>query len=239
MSTVGQRASAVAGQVASVARILSRAGLVEAFGHVSARCEEGFAITSTAPLGEARSAEVAICDVAGEARGEAGGLPLETPLHAAVYSVRAEVGAICRTHSRAAVLLGARGQAPPVLHGLGGLAGDVRTYDCAELITDRALAERCAGALGPADCLLIRANGAIAVGADLPEALVRAYYLEERCAVALDSPGVSGVSEAELASRSRWFAAERERAHRWLRRRYGDAEEPGQENGNEGEEPVR
>ena len=214
--------------VASVARLLSRAGLVEAFGHVSARSGEGFAITSTSvPLGAAAAADVlslegpaARPDAAREGVPE--GTPLEAPLHAAIYAARPDVGAICRTHSEAAVALGSRGEAPPVVHGLGGLSGELALADEPALVVEAGAAASVATALGAADCLLVRANGAVATAPDLERAAVRAWYLEERCRVWLRGEGrARALSEGELLERSRHWDAEAERAWRWLDWRFG------------------
>jgi ribulose-5-phosphate 4-epimerase/fuculose-1-phosphate aldolase len=213
--------SAAAG-VATIARLLAAAGLVEAFGHVSARRDGGgFAITSTAPLGRAAAAEVLACDPDGAPSGADTGLPLETPLHAAIYAAREDVGAICRTHSPAAVAAGAAGAVPPVGHGLGGLSGRVALSTDPQLVTDRERAAAAAAELGGADCLLIRANGAVATAPTLPAAAVRAWFLEERARVALAAVGAA-LAPADLEERSRHYPAELERAWSWLRWRYGE-----------------
>ncbi len=214
----------VRGAVAAVARILARAGLVEAFGHVSARLADGFVITATSPLGGASKESVHVLENLGDSSPREG-VPLEAALHAAVYLARPDIHAVCRTHSRFVIALGARGQVPPILHGLGGLAGTVAWYEGSDLITEPSHAEAVADALGDCDCLLLRANGAIATGATLAEATVRAWYLEERCRVFADA-GFDGrrLDEMELTSRSRWWAAERERAWSWLRWRFREEE---------------
>lgn len=207
-------------QVASVARLLSRAGLVEAFGHVSARTETGFAITAiTTPLGAATAASV--LEIDGE--GAAEGAPLETPLHAAIYEARPDLGAICRVHSPAMVAVGAVGEAPPLAHGLGGLAGDIAFADEIQLVVDGQLGKSLADALDGADCLLMRANGGLATGESLERAAVRAWYLEQRSRVWLDSGGrAAALSEPELLERSRHWPVEAERAWGWLHWRFGE-----------------
>lgn len=211
----------LAGEVAATARLLAAAGLVEAFGHVSARTEVGFLITSTTPLLEASAASVHHLDPSG-ASGGAEGVPLEAHLHAALYATRPDVGAVCRTHSRFAVALGVRSEAPPLLHGLGGLSGQVALYDGPELIATSTAGDLAARAIGDADCLLLRGNGALATGDTLAQAAVRAYHLEERCRVAIDAgSNASSLSAAELAGRSRWFDQEQARAFSWLLSRFG------------------
>ena len=208
--------------IASVARLLAAARLVDAFGHVSARTESGFAITSAkTPLGNATADSVLLLE-GGEVPG---GAPLESPLHAAIYAARPDVDAICRTHSPAMVVLGVAGDIPPLTHGLGGMSGAVALADDVQLVTDEARAQAMAHALGDGDCLIMRANGGLAVGESLERAAVRAWFLEERARVWLDSGGrAKPLTEGELAERSGPWQVEAERAWTWLRWRYGDGE---------------
>jgi HCOMODA/2-hydroxy-3-carboxy-muconic semialdehyde decarboxylase len=220
--------SAVA--VAEVARILARAGLVEAFGHVSARRSTGgFLITSTDPLGAAHPGDVCRLDADESLHGGTGdGVPLEAPLHAAIYKARPDVSAICRTHSRWAIAWGARVQVPPLVHGLGALAGSVAVWEDIQLVTDSERAERVAAELGEHDCLLLRGNGALATAQSLESAAVRAWFLEERCRSAADSwDQAVTIAASELAERAGWFPAEEARAWRWLRWRFGSEPKPG------------
>lgn len=227
MTSAGPSARSKA--VASVARLLARARLVEAFGHVSARSEDGYAITSTlVPLEATTAADVLTLD--GPAAEPAAardlvpdGTPLEAGMHAAIYAARSDVGAICRTHSPAAVVAGCVGQAP-VAHGLGGLSGELAFADQPTLVCDADVAASVADALGAADCLLLRGNGAIVTAPTIERAAVSAWYLEERCRVWLASDRVQLLSTTELLERSRHFDNEAERAWRWLCWRFGTKE---------------
>lgn len=214
-------------EVAEAARIIAGAGLVEAFGHVSARTPDGFMITATRPLGGAGEGDVFKLDADGRPPGGAErpvDLPLEAPMHAAIYAARPDVSAICRTHSEAAVRAGARGVVPPLLHGLAGLAGQIALCPRTDLVIDLDAGREVAADLGGADCLLIRANGAVATGGSLAEAVVRARYLEERCLVGEGAGPGGGLDPAELSLRSRWFEKESARAWTWMRWRYaGDS----------------
>lgn len=212
-------------EVAEAARIIAGAGLAEAFGHVSARSGEGFLITATTPMGAASTEGIHRLDgegrpAGGDADERPADLPLEAPMHAAVYAARPDVNAICRTHSPAAVRAGARAQVPPLLHGLGGLAGEVALSARFDLVTDAGAGREVAADLAGADCLLIRGNGSIATGSSLPQAVVRARYLEERCLVGEGLISESDSDREELGARSRWFEKESERAWAWLRWRY-------------------
>lgn len=209
-------------QVASVARLIARAGLVQAFGHVSARTDGGgFALSSTAPLFAQQAADVLHLDAAGTVvAGAPGTCPLEAPMHAAVYAARPDVGAIVRTHSPHAAAWAARGTVPPLVHGLGGLAGRVTASASSDLVAGPAAGAAVARALGAGDCVLLRANGALCAGPDLPEAVVRAFYLEERAAVFDLAPDAPELEGDELRIRSQHFGAERARAWRWIHARY-------------------
>ncbi len=214
-------ATTSAAEVAEAARIISRAGLVEAFGHVSAREGDGFLITATRPLGGAAAEDIHRVDAAGEAKDGATDVPLETPMHAAVYAARDDVNAICRTHSPAAVRAGSGGLIPPLVHGLGGLAGEVSLCGRTDLVTDGAAGREVAADLGGANCLLIRGSGAIATGRNLAEAVVRARFLEERCLVGDGLAEEDGWRAEILEPRARWFEKETTRAWAWMRWRYG------------------
>jgi len=221
--------SATCEAVAYVARLLARARLVEAFGHVSARTEGGFAITPTSvPLGAVVPTDVLTLEGPAAAPGAAGdllpdGTPLEAVLHAAVYAARPDVGAICRTHSPAVVVAGCVCRAP-MAHGLGGLSGELAFADQPALVCDANVAASLLDALGAADCLLVRGNGAVATAPTIQRAAVRAWYLEERCRVWLASDRVRVLSRTESLERSRFFDTEAERAWRWLCWQFGTGE---------------
>jgi ribulose-5-phosphate 4-epimerase/fuculose-1-phosphate aldolase len=138
-------------------------------------------------------------------------------MHAAVYAARDDVMAICRFHGRAAAAWATRPQLPPLLHGLGLMAGELAGYAGSDLVVDAAGGAAVAQALGDADCILLRANGAFATGPTLSEAAVRAFFLEERCRVACDAGGAGvELSQAEVEVRRRWTEAETARAWAWM-----------------------
>jgi len=216
--------SDLAREVAYAARLIARAGLVEAFGQVSARRPDGgFLLTPLTPLAAVAPEEVIALDAAGRVRkGEKALCPLEAPLHAAIYSACHDVGAICRTHSQAAVVWASRGEVPPLVHGLGGLSGVVTFHHEPQLVNTLEAGRAAAGDLGAYDCLLMHANGAVCTGDGLPEAVVRAWYLEERSRVAEHARRARALTDSEAVLRARHYEAEAGRAWDWLRLRFGD-----------------
>jgi HCOMODA/2-hydroxy-3-carboxy-muconic semialdehyde decarboxylase len=216
--------SELAEQVAYAARLIARAGLIEAFGHVSARRpESGFLLTPSTPLLHARAQDVIQLDTAGRVMdGQKALCPLEAPLHAAIYSACHDVGAIVRTHSHAAVIWASRGEVPPLVHGLGGLSGVVTFHHEPQLIASMEAGRAAAGDLGAYDCLLLHANGAVCTAPALPEAVVRAWYLEQRAHVAEHATRARALTDSEAVLRARHYEHESQHAWEWLKMRFGD-----------------
>lgn len=217
--------------VVEVARIFERKGLVEAFGHVSVRLPEGDAVLVTparAP-GVVSPDQLAVVDLKGRVLEPGGPLPLELPMHLAVYRRRPDVHAICRTHSPCAAAFGCSAEPIRPVHGFGGMLGaHVPVYPDPDLVTTDAQGEAVAEALGEAAAVLLRGNGSLVTGSSLPEACLRAIYLEESAAVNLRCRVLGQpqfLSAEELTRRARWFEREWERAWEYYRARYGDGGE--------------
>ncbi len=206
----------------------ARAGLVEAFGHVSARLPGGgAAITSTRPMEAARAEDVVVLDAAGRTvAGPAEDVPLEIWLHLAIYAARPDIGAICRGHPPAAVRWGTGDTALPALHGLGLMAGRrVPVHDDALLVSTPERGTAAARSLGTNTSLLLRGNGALAVGADPVEAATRLYALEDRARAALTpGPASHPLPDAVWDERAADSTAELPRARRWFAHHYGTPE---------------
>jgi ribulose-5-phosphate 4-epimerase/fuculose-1-phosphate aldolase len=206
--------------VIAAARALVALGYIHAFGHVSIRYGEGLLITPTRPpFWLQREQDLLDVDFAGTVTGgEAQARPLEVFLHIGVYQARPDVMAICRTHAPSASTWPPNGKAPPIAHGFGGIIGDVAIYGDCDLVHDPARGQQAARALGTAQGLLLRGNGALAVGSSLGQAAARMWSLEERCAYALrqrDSNGAFGAEEYQ--ARKRWYAAEEARVWTWMK----------------------
>ena len=205
--------------VATTARMMAAAGLVEGFGHASARLPGGgFLITSTSPLLHANADTILTVDESGTVIDAPAGLPLEISMHTGIYRARPDVGAVCRGHGAAMAAWGVREGDVPLLHGMGGLAGEVvPTHPDLALITTLAEGDQVAATLGDNLSMLLWANGGLAVGADLVEAATRLWYLEERCRVAVQAGDVArpagnwparlGSSAPELVRAKAWFEA--------------------------------
>lgn len=212
--------------------MLSAAGLVEAFGHVSARTPDGgLLITPTTPLRWVNPAEVVELDADGSVVGPLDApVPLEAPLHAAIYRARPDVSAICRGHGTA-IATWATGTAElPLLHGLGALCGStVPVHPERTLVSTAAAGDRAAASLAGNQALLLLANGGLAVGEDLLTAATRLWFLEERSRIALAAPPGAGPSESEPNPWSERLAdtlVELARARAWFEAAFGPSSVP-------------
>lgn len=179
-------------QVAVGCRILARQGLVhEVAGHVSARvpgteamvvrgrsaAERGLRFTTTEAI--------RVCGFQGEGH-EADGyeLPVELPIHGETYRLREDVNAVVHAHPTYSVLCSVAGL--PLAPTYGGydsgglrlaLAG-VPTYHRSRLIDDAESGRDLVSAMAGRDVCLMRGHGIVAVGSDVPEAVLNAIRLE-------------------------------------------------------------
>jgi HCOMODA/2-hydroxy-3-carboxy-muconic semialdehyde decarboxylase len=204
--------------VVRVCRVLDQRGLVEGFGHVTVRLPGGnMLITPARGPGLATEDELLVFSPEGElVAGREGTAPLERWMHLAIYRARPDVNAICRTHSRMAAALGVANVPVRPSHGFGGMLGtEVPVHPENDLITSDAMGREVAATLGDRQGVLLRGNGALVTGATLPQACVRAIYLEEAAWMQVVAAGVGGAipfTPEELAARQRWYDVEVERA---------------------------
>lgn len=169
-------------EILTACRVLTHFKLVEGFGHVSARVPgtEHVAITPRKALALVRPEELVELDVNGHQVGGEGRPPLETPMHLAVYRRRPDVAAICRAHPRHVAAFACAAEPIYVAHGFGADLGAVAPmFEQPFLITDAQLGEGVADALGQGVAVILRANGCLVTGESVPDACVKALFLEE------------------------------------------------------------
>ncbi len=206
--------------IAVAVRAMSALGYIHAFGHVSTRVSEGILITPTSPPPRWQQSSCLLkVDFEGNLlEGEQSALPIEVFLHLGIYRARPEVNAICRTHSTNASIWGRTGKQPPLHHGFGGFIQDVALFHEFDLVHTMALGAAAAEAMGSADALLLKGNGALTTGSSVAEAAAKTWALEERCTYALAlQEGADELEINERHMRKRWYAAEMARVWSWLK----------------------
>ena len=212
--------------VISVCRVLDGLGLVEGFGHVSVRLPDGdILITPARAPGIAKAEELlTFSPEGGLVAGPEDTGPLERWMHFAIYRARPDVQAIARTHSRMAAVLGVANIPVRTAHGFGGMLGAVvPVHPENDLITNDAMGQAVAVSLDNNAGVLLRGNGALVTGSTLPQACVRAIFLEEAAWIQVTAAGVGSATPFttdELDARSRWHDVEIGRAWDYYRSKF-------------------
>ena len=180
----------VAEALADANHVLVQHGVLDAFGHVSARHPDDpgrFLISRNLAPALVRPEDVQTYDLDGETADDRRGY-LERFIHAEIYRRRPDVHAVVHSHSPSVVPFsvvdtGLR----PVLHMAGFLGGrttpvfeisDVAGDASDLLITSSSLGAALAGTLGDAPVALMRGHGSVAVGSSVSEAVFRAVFAE-------------------------------------------------------------
>jgi ribulose-5-phosphate 4-epimerase/fuculose-1-phosphate aldolase len=174
-------------QMVTGCAIMSEQGLVEGFGHLSARLPgDRILMTPRKALGLVRPDELLTLDVQGNVVEGVGRAAVETAMHLAIYRRRADVQAIARTHSRACAVFGASARPVRAVHRFGcHLGAEVPVHEDFALVGSPALGDAVADFLGERAAVLLRANGTLVTGPSLVEAVMRAVWLEESATIQL------------------------------------------------------
>ncbi len=189
-------------KVRLAARALARHGLVNAYGHVSARIDEGrFLVSPPRPLGSVDvGEECKIVPIDGEfLEGVLG----EVRVHREIYHRRPEVGGVCRFLSPSVVALSALGETPRVLHGHGSyFAPAAPLWPDVQLIRDDERATKLVETMGDSAAVVMRGNGAVTAGETIEEAAAFAFFLEDaaRIEIALLGAGPAGRRPLEYSA---------------------------------------
>ncbi|MFD0477549.1 class II aldolase/adducin family protein [Nonomuraea thailandensis] len=200
-------------ELADAGRVLAAAGLVTAFGHVSARLPGGrLLMTPPVPLGTlgpgSPYAEIPI-----DADDLPGGAPREAWIHVEIAAARPGAGAICRAQPPTATALASAGVPILPLHGQGAFLGpQVPVLDDAVLVRDRARGRALAERLGDAPALVMRGNGAVTVGASVGEAVALMWVLE--ASARMNATAAAGTPFLTPAEQDAWRAVRSELSDR-------------------------
>ena len=170
-------------------RILAMHGVLDAYGHVSARSDADpahfYMSRSLAPY-LVTAADVMEHGPDSEPIGDSRKGYLERFIHGEMYRQRPDVMAVVHSHSDSVIPFGiTKGRLRPVYHMASFLWSGVPVYDIRKstpendlLIRDRRLGSELASALGQCSCVLMRGHGMTVVGDSLPEVVFRSVYTE-------------------------------------------------------------
>jgi len=186
-------------------RILVGQGVLDGYGHVSARHDRApdryLMARSVAPelvaAGDIMEYDLDSNPV--DARGRTS--YLERFIHGEIYKARPDVKAVVHSHSPSVIPFGVTGvPLRPLYHMSAFLAGGVPVFDIRAasgemtdmLVRTPALGRLLAGSLGGAAVVLMRGHGNVVVGASLPQAVFRAVYTEVNARLQAQATGLGG-----------------------------------------------
>jgi HCOMODA/2-hydroxy-3-carboxy-muconic semialdehyde decarboxylase len=187
------------------AHVLSRLGLVTAYGHVSARAGTSMLITPAADLGTVTEPAVVEVPLAASSLPQAA--PAEAWAHLALYRARPDAGSIAPAQPASAFTAGATTTSLTPLHGQAAWLGEsVPVHDSAHLLRSAALAERAARILPTGEALLLRGNGALTLGATPGVAVARMWLLAAACDAFVATRATGRVTPLTVEEIASWRA---------------------------------
>jgi ribulose-5-phosphate 4-epimerase/fuculose-1-phosphate aldolase len=202
---------AVTQRLVDAIRMLERAGMIDHSGHCSARRDrDSFYINSGASVRAALTLEDIVgVDLDGQLLEGRARPPLEFYIHAEIYRARPDVRAVMHTHPHWSTFLTMVGAPFKPVYAQGVLVGEVPTLDSPLSINSRLAGEKLAAALGSARAALLKAHGAVVVGADVVECFALATYVEENAyrqymAMQIGDPYVFTEAEQEICRKNLW-----------------------------------
>jgi L-fuculose-phosphate aldolase len=181
LAATGNRALAAAGQSDMV------------WGHASVRDPEGQGVwmkCSGWGFEEVDEQKIVLVTPEGKVLHGAGRRHIEYPIHTEIMARRGDVGAVVHSHSDAANAFSALDVPIRPLNHAGSLFSypDVPRFTLTGgLISTRELGQALADALGDAPACLMPQHGVVAVGRDLPAAVMTAVLLDKACRIQLNA----------------------------------------------------
>ena len=177
--------------VVAANHILYDQGVVDGFGHVSARSDKDpnrFLLARSMAPGLVKAEDILEFDLSGNALDAQGrALYLERFIHSEVYKAHPEVKAIVHSHSPAVIPFGVTGvPLKPIYHMSSFLGAGVPIFEIREaggdgtdmLVRNPALGAALAQKLGNSAVLLMRGHGDVVVGDSVRQVVFRAIYAE-------------------------------------------------------------
>jgi L-fuculose-phosphate aldolase len=200
-------------QLVDAIRMLEHAGMIDHNGHCSARRDEtSFYINSGASVrGALTMDDIVAVSLGGDLVEGNVRPPLEFHIHSEVYRARADVHAVMHTHPQWSTFLTITGTPYKPVYAQGVLLGHIPIMDSPLSVNTKAMGERLAATLGSGPAVLLKAHGAVTVGADVVEAFVLAAYLEENShrqymAMQIGDPYVFTEDEQRACREKLWSA---------------------------------
>ena len=193
--------------------MLEHAGIIDHSGHCSVRRDSAaFYINSGASVRGALTVDdIVAVDLDGNLLEGTAKPPLEFHIHSEIYRARPDVNAVMHTHPRWSTLLTIVGATYKPVYAQGVLLGDIPVMDSPLSVNTKAMGERLAATLDGGRAALLKAHGAVIVGADVVECFALATYLEENAcrqymAMQVGDPYLFSADERQACLKNLWSA---------------------------------
>lgn len=165
-------------------QVITGEGVLSGSGHLSARIPgtATFLINPRFAGVLADPKDICTVDFDGNRIAGKGPIPSETPIHAAIYRARPDVGSVIHCHARYSILVGLLDQGLVPFNREARLFADgVPIFHESRGINDFALAKRMVENLGPHWATFLRGHGVVVAGPGIEGACVSAIQLERAC----------------------------------------------------------
>ena len=194
----------LASDLVAASRILAQHGVLDAYGHVSARSDrrpERFVMSRSLAPALVKASDLMELDLDSEPLpGDKRKGFLERYIHGEIYRARPEVMAVVHSHSPSLIPFGVtRTKLRPIYHMGSFLWSGTPVFDIRKereendlLIRDRPLGKALAHSLGSCTCVLMRGHGMTVVGDSVQEAVFRAIYTEMNARLQLQAESLEG-----------------------------------------------
>jgi HCOMODA/2-hydroxy-3-carboxy-muconic semialdehyde decarboxylase len=190
-------------------RILSREGVVDAYGHISVRHPEDpkrFLLSRARAPSRIEAGDIMEFSLEGETLDGRGAPYLERFIHGAIYEARSDVHAVVHNHSPSVIPFGVTGtKLKPLLHMCASCGHEVPIWDCRDnfgdttlLVSDMAMGRDLARHLAHRPTTLMRGHGATVVGRSVRHAVFISVYLEVGAKLQMQAMLMSNVAIGEI-----------------------------------------
>ena len=171
-------------------RSLAHEGVLDGFGHISVRHPNDaglFLMARAVAPALMTPADIQVFDLAGTRVGGPDAASYgERFIHAALYEARADVQAVCHSHSPSVIPFSVTGEPMQAIMHMASLQGtQVPVWDIADefgetdlLVRNQDKGRSLARALGDGRSALMRGHGAVVVASDVRELVMAAIYME-------------------------------------------------------------
>ena len=204
----------------AASRILAQHGVLDAYGHVSARSDRKpgrFIMSRSLAPALVTAADLMELDpdsepLAGDKRKGF----IERYIHGEIYRSRPDVMAVVHSHSASVIPFGAtRTRLRPIYHMASFLWSGAPVFEIRKqseendlLIRDRPLGKALAETLGGCTCVLMRGHGMTVVADSIPAVVFRAIYTEMNARLQIQAMQLEGPIEflSDVEGRRSWAA---------------------------------